>query len=364
MGDHLGYDAGVVHGVTIYFLNVMPALRKAGLNFTVCFLRNSHPAAQRLIDAGVTPIFQSASRMNPFVIFRIAALVRSRQCKIIHASGFKSTLVARIVGRLTGARVIIHLHDLFYPGAIMRCLHWLFARPGDTGLCVAAAARQAAISGYHIDPQRVVIAHTGIELKPLQMVADTARARIRRELSIADAAPVLGLIGRFYPVKGHRGMVQIMALIARARPDAVLVFAGDGPERPACEQLCTELDLKANVRFAGQRQDIPELLSALDVVVVPSQLEGLGLAGIEALAAGRPIVSYDVGGMREIVSDGVDGRIVEPADQRAFAQAVLDLLSDPGRLKAFGANALKNSLQFGVEQHVQKLLQCYRDVAA
>jgi glycosyltransferase involved in cell wall biosynthesis len=364
LGDHLGYEAGVVHGVTIYFLNVMPALKQAGLRFTVCFLREFHPAAQRLVDAGVAPLFLSAARMNPLVTFKIAALVRRQHIRIIHASGFKGTLIARIVGRLTGARVIIHLHDLFYPGVLMRGLHWLFSNASDTGLCVAAAARQAAINGYFITPVRVVVAHSGIELAPFQNVDDRARARIRHELSIPAEAPVLGLIGRFFPVKGHRGMVQVMARIVEKRADAVLIFAGDGPERAACEALCAQLDLRANVRFAGQRADVPELLSALDIVVVPSILEGLGLAGIEALAAGRPIVSYDVGGMREIVTDGVDGRVIEPANQQAFAQAVLELLGDPERLRQFGMRARQNSRQFGVDQHVQKLIRCYSGVAA
>jgi glycosyltransferase involved in cell wall biosynthesis len=364
VGDHLGYEEGVVHGVTIYLLNVLPALRRAGLNFTACFLRRAHPAAELLVAAGITPIFMSAARLNPLVVLRVAALVRKHKCRVIHASGIKGTLVARIAGRMSGARVIVHLHDLNYPGAPIRILHWLFSRASDIGLCLSNAAREVATRGYHVPLERQRVIYNGVQISRFRDTAVDARSRIRAEFGILEKRPVIGMIGRFYPVKGHRNMVGIMARIVNAIPGALLIFVGDGPERTACERQSVALGLIRNILFAGQREDVPELLAAMDLVVVPSTSEGLGLAAIEALAAGRPVVAYDVGGLREVVTDGVDGYVVNAGDQDAFAKAVIALLGDLHQLRSFGEHAQQSANRFGLDEHIQKLLKCYRDIAA
>ena len=187
--------------------------------------------------------------------------------------------------------------------------------------------------------------------------------RIRRELNVPLTSPVLGFIGRLYPVKGPRKMLRMMGEIARRRPDAVLLVAGDGPERSACEDIARDLDFRKNVRFLGQRNDIPELLAATDLIVMPSESEGLPLAAIEAMAAGRPVVGFDVGGFREIVEDRQSGRVIAPGNESAFVEAILTLLEDPQSLSAYGARAFSAAEQFSVERHVSGLLDCYRELA-
>ena len=362
VADHLGYDAGVVHGVTMYFLSVMPVLKRTGLRFTLCFMRRPHPAAEVLERAGIAPVFLSAARLNPLVALRIVRMVREQRIAVIHAAGLKGSLVAKLVGRLTGVRVIVHLHDLFGPRGVLRLLHRSLARPDDLGICVAAAARRAAIDAYGLDPARVRVVHNGIDLARFSGVAPGARARLRSELGVVEDAPVIGMIGRFYPVKGHRALIRAMARVARARSDALLVLVGDGPLRVDCERLVAQLGLAPQVRFLGQRNDVPELLAAMDLVAMPSELEGLPLTAIEALAAGRPVVGFDVGGMREVITDGVDGRVVPAGDEPALADALLGLIGDAAQLQACSTAALANSRRFAVELHVQRLLDCYREV--
>ncbi len=101
-------------------------------------------------------------------------------------------------------------------------------------------------------------------------------------------------------------MLRIMARVVARRPDAVLVMAGDGPEREACEALAAELGLQDNVRFLGSRDDVPQILAACDLVVVPSKSEGLSLAAIEA-CAGKAVVGFDAGGLSDVITDEVSG---------------------------------------------------------
>jgi glycosyltransferase involved in cell wall biosynthesis len=363
LGDHLGYPDGVSHGVTTYFLEVLPALANAGVDLTACFLREPHPAAEKLRQNGISPLFLSARKQDPFVVRRVAALARERGCRIIHASGIKGTLAGRIAARAVGAATIVHIHDLNRPGAVVSGLQRLFSKPTDLGVCVAEAIRELAVTGYHLRPDRVRIVFNSIALERFRTVPADAAARVRTSLGIPPSAQLLGVIGRLYAVKGQLGLMRMMAPISQACPQCVLLVIGDGPEREACEALARELGLTKQILFLGQRADIPELLAALDVLVVPSQSEGLPLAAIEAMAAGRAVVGFDVGGMREVVEDGRTGVIVPRGDRGAFVQSVVALLQDGQRLARFRERASVSVERFTLARHIAALLECYREAS-
>jgi len=363
MGDHFGYAAGVAHGLTTYFLQVLPELVDRGVNLKACFLREPHPAAAALHKHGITPTFLSANKWNPLVVFQIAAIAREHGCRIVHASGIKATLVARVVARMVRAGTIVHVHDLLYPSTLLRGLHRLSSRPPDLGVCVSQAVREVAINGYHVRPDRLRVVHNGIQLEHVRVTNAETRTRVREALGISQASSVIAMIARMYPVKGHRIMLEMMPHIAKSCPDVVLVIAGDGPEFPACQAIAGELGLNQRVRFLGHRNDVPELLAASDLFVMPSQSEGLGVAAIEALAAGRPVVGFAVGGLCEVVSDGADGRLVKAGDRQAFVDAVVSLLNDRQLLRACGARGVVASERFNLDLHVERLMQCYEEAA-
>ena len=364
MADHLGYAAGVAHGVTTYFLQVLPVLAAKGINLNVCFLREPHPAAEVLRGHGIEPTFLSARKWDPRVLSRIASIAREHRCRIVHASGIKATLAARIVSRKVGAAAIVHVHDFVYPGTLVSILQRVFSRPSDLGICVSQAVREVAVTGYHIRPDRLRVVHNGIRLEEIRNVDPASRVRIRKTLDISPESSVLAMVARMYPVKGHRQMLEMMPLITKRKPDVVLVLAGDGPEMPDCQALASELGVRDRVRFLGHRSDVPQLLMASDLVVMPSQKEGLGLAAIEALAAGRPVVGFAVGGLPEVINDGANGRLVAPGDHNAFVDAVVSLLDDPQRLSAYGAHGVVAAQDFSLDTHVGRLLQCYEEAAS
>jgi glycosyltransferase involved in cell wall biosynthesis len=363
LGDSFGYPAGVTHGATAYFLNVAPALVRAGVDLTVCMLREPHPAAQALERDGIKPLFLSAHRWNPLVAMEVTAIARDRGCRVIHASGVKATLVARVASRFTPAGVLVHIHDMYYPDPI-RILHRLFARRTDFGICVSHAVEDVARNGYYVAPDKVRVVHNAILLERFSNVPADARSRVRRSLDIPAQSPVLVMVGRFYIEKGHLDMVRMMAPIIARCPEAVLIFAGDGPDRRPCEALAAELGIARSLRFLGQRDDIPELIAAADLAVLPSHTEGLPIAGIEALAGGRPVVGFDVGGMAEAIYHERSGLIVKAADKEAFVNAVLSLLQDRALLATYSANAAIAARDFSAENHVAGLIKSYREAVA
>ena len=360
LADHFGYADGVRHGVTTYLMHVLPLLAAAGVEMTVCFLRAPHAAAADLHARGIRPIFFDAGKWDPTVALRIAALARRKGVRLLHATGVKGTLAARIAARLTGARTLLHMHDLNDPGAALSVVQRVVAQPTDAAVCVSQAVCELAVSRYHVRPERVRVARNGV---PLQMLRDPgagARSRVRAELGIEAGQPVLAVIGRMHPVKGHRALLAMLPAIVRSCPRALLLVTGDGPERAPCEELAGRLGIAEHVRFLGRRSDVPRLLSAIDLVLMPSQSEGLGLAAIEGLAAARPVIAFAVGGLPEVVVDGVNGRLVPPGDYDAFAQAVIDTLGDPASRVSYARGAASSAQRFSIEVHVQRLIDCYR----
>jgi glycosyltransferase involved in cell wall biosynthesis len=254
----------------------------------------------------------------------------------------------------------LHVHDLNDPGAVLGALQGLLAQPTDAAVCVSQAVRELASGRYHVRPERVCVARNGVPLQALRQAGAGARSRVRAELQIEPGRPVLAVIGRLHPVKGHRALLAMLPAILRNCPQAQLLVIGDGPERAACEALASHLGISDHVRFLGKRGDVPRLLSAVDLVLMPSQSEGLGLAAIEALAAARPVVAFAVGGLSEVVVDGLNGRLVPAGDCDAFTEAVIETLHDPGRRFSYARGAASSAQSFGLEAHVEQLIECYR----
>jgi glycosyltransferase involved in cell wall biosynthesis len=364
IGDKFGYPGGVAHGGTTYFLQVLPALAEAGVEVTSCFLREAHPLAEPLFAQGLDPVFLAASPLDPSPAWRLTALARQHGCNVIHASGIKAALMARIAARLAGAQTAVHVHDQKHTGFAVSHLHKLFARRTDIGICVSQAVGPTAVGSYHVSPDRLRVIPNGIQLERFRAVPSDARVRVRQSLGIPVDRPALGMFGRMYPVKGHRAMLRMLPEILRGCPDALLLIAGDGPERGPCEALAASLGLDRSVIFLGHRNDIPELLSACDLFMMPSETEGLPYTAIEAYAMGVPVVGFDVGGVGEVVDDGADGFLVPHGDSAAFCAAVLSLLIDAGRRAEFAARALQAVERFSIEAHVARLVDCYRELTS
>jgi glycosyltransferase involved in cell wall biosynthesis len=163
------------------------------------------------------------------------------------------------------------------------------------------------------------------------------RQSARRMLGLPAAGPVLTCVASLTPQKGHRYLVDAMRGVTAEREDALLLLAGDGSLRGELEAQVQGAGLAGAVRFLGTRSDIPQLLAATDVFVLPSLWEGLPVALAEAGAAGLPAVATAVDGSPEVVADGETGLLIAPHDEAALTEAMLELLRDPDRAAALDA---------------------------
>jgi N-acetyl-alpha-D-glucosaminyl L-malate synthase BshA len=173
---------------------------------------------------------------------------------------------------------------------------------------------------------------------------------------------VLMHVSNFRPVKRVLDVVRTFAEV-RAALASVLVFVGDGPDRPAAEELVADLGLTRDVRFLGKVDAVADLLRCADLFLLPSESESFGLAALEALACGVPVVASDVGGLPEVVVDGA-GVLVPRGDVRAMAARALELLGDPARLQAARAAGLQVAARFSADRIVPMYEELYQRVLA
>lgn len=216
---------------------------------------------------------------------------------------------------------------------------WLYRqslRGTDYAVAVCEAARQRfAADGMH--PRRALLSvPNGIRLERFRPADDVARQSLVAELGLPTGSRIIGTVGRLQPVKDHALLLRAFAKVRVQVPEAALVIVGDGPLRAALEAQAEQAGLSDAVRFMGDRHDVPRLLTGMEVFALTSTSEGYSVALLEACASSLPIVATDVGGNREIVRHGINGRLVPSGDTAAIATALIALLRGGEQAAAMG----------------------------
>jgi len=187
----------------------------------------------------------------------------------------------------------------------------------------------------------------------------------RRERGFTDKHKLIGIVGRIFPIKNHALFLDAAARIAARDTAARFVIVGDGVLRQRLENQARELGIDNRVLFTGWRTDLPSICADLDVLVVSSDNEGTPVSAIEAMAVGCPVVATRVGGLPDLIDDGLTGRLVPPRDAVALANAVLDLLQSPTAAREIGTNAREFVRQrFTVERLIGDLDRLYSELLA
>ncbi len=267
----------------------------------------------------------------------LAALVRETGARFVHTHGVRANLIGRLAGRATRRPVLTTVHSLIaydYDSSVRRTV-----AVGVDNLSLSLSDHFIAVS----ESVAADLIRRGVPRRKIHVVyngvAEPSRlpepAAARRDLGLAPG-PTVGTVARLHAVKGVRYLLQAAAILQRRGVACQVVVVGDGPERGALEREGRELGLAPPARFLGFRERPVELLPALDVFVLPSLMEGMGLAVLEAMLAGLPVVASRVGGVRELVAEGETGLLVPPADPQSLADALMRLLGDPDLARRLG----------------------------
>ena len=365
VNDHLGYADGVYHGVTTYFLSLLPRFDPSRVKVNLCIFRDRHPASAHLEAKGITPIFLNRAKWNPRVLLDLISVIRELGVHIVHLSGMKGILLGRIAARITGCRAIIELHDTTSVNPIVLFLHKRFSKWMDLTLTVSDEVSEVAVQKFGIPAKNIITMHTAIAVEEYANPSPGARQRIRNEFDIDLNAPVIGIVGRMMPMKGHEILFKAMPMVLAKCPEAKLLVVGNGPMRSKCEALVEELQIKHAVRFAGIVENIPDVLAAMDVFALPSLWgEGFGKAALEALAASKPVVGFPVPALPEFIHNGENGFLVPLGDIQQFGEALLSILTDSDRAKKMSSKCRGYAERFDMKNYVRRLEEIYAVISS
>ena len=306
-------------------------------------------------------------------LVRLVRLLRRARPDIVHTHTAKAGALGRLAVALSGVRprpAVVHTyhgHVLsgYFSPRVAEAYRWierLLAHGSDALVAVSPEVRDDLVRLGVAPASRFAVVRLGLELERRTTAARDARGRVRDELGVDETTMLVLWLGRMTTIKRVDLLVEAFARLRERGVDSVLVLAGDGPDRPDLEGRVAELGLDDAVRFLGFREEVGELYAAADVVALSSANEGTPVSLIEALAAGRAVVTTDVGGARDVVAAGAAGLLVPPGDPDALADG-LAALADPALRERLGAaGRLHVTGRYSVSRLVDDVDRLYRSL--
>jgi glycosyltransferase involved in cell wall biosynthesis len=278
---------------------------------------------------------------DPQMIRGLYDTFRNFKPHVIHTHRYviRYTLIPSLLCRIPVKIHTIHNvaeNEVDWPGRIIHLFAYHFFKYKPIG--VSNNISNYASNYYKIN--NVSHIYNGIRTK-LYSLNNNLRVITRKSLDIPEDNIVFISVGRFSAQKNYRLLMESFRKVMKRQSNSTMLMAGDGELRTELENFADEIGLRDKVKFLGLRKDIPALLAASDVFVLSSDWEGLPLVVIEAMAAGKPVVATAVGGVPELVADGVNGILVPPGDATALAHAMLRMASDPVAAQRLGVRGRK-----------------------
>lgn len=293
---------------------------------------------------------------------------------VVHTHSAKGGILGRAAAWSLGTKAIVHtVHGApIYPGqgAATRafytaCERWA-ARRCHALVSVADAMTEQLVAAGIAPREKFTTIYSGMDVEPF-LAAEAQRARVRAELGYRDDDIVVGKIARLFELKGHDDVVEAARAVVTRVPRVAFLFVGDGELRASLGRRIDEAGLGERFRFTGlvPPERIPGLLAAMDLVVHASLREGLARVLPQALLAGRPVVSYDVDGAREVVIDGETGILLPPRDVAGLAGAIVRLAGDAElRRKLAAAGRAQCAERFRHETMTARIRELYKTLLA
>jgi glycosyltransferase involved in cell wall biosynthesis len=319
----------------------------------------SGPLAHVLESEGMPfRAYSRRGRLDVRLILRMAKQFRSDGIQLVHTHHLGQLLYGGVAGRLAGAKVVHTEHD-FYSLQRRRLQRLLRVLSGLTNAVTGVTESVTAFlqDQVGIRPSKLRTIRNGVNLPRFRSAMSVPRS----ELGWGEADVVIGCVARLEPEKGHEILLEAFRLLRRRSEGVRLLLIGDGTEIRKLKDLVNSCGYGDSIRFVGLRMDIPELLATCDIVALASLNEGLPMALLEAMAAGKPVVASRVGGLPQLLGEGKYGLLVPPGDPVALADALERLVHDQARREEVGTAAQDMvSTQYAFERTVQQYRALYR----
>lgn len=334
----------------------------------VCCLRDKNVVGREMERHGIEVIELNRMRghqFDPILVWKLYRLMIRREIDIVAMDEYHASLYGRLAAGWAKVPVVVSFgHNVYRRNLPHRFwINRVLARRSDRIIVVSERVKEDILKFDRIPPSKVKVISNGVD--PFLFESPLSKGEIRQKLSLPENAFIIGTVGRLSAAKGHHDLLKAFRLLLdeEKRPDLRLVLIGNGSLRGELERTTHELGLEKTVFFLGTRRDVPDCLRTLDLFVFPSLWEGQGIALVEAMAAGLPIVCADYEGAREIVSDGVEALIVKPKDPESIKNGIVRLLRDEALRRSLSAAARSRAVaRFSVQGMVREHELLYKEI--
>ncbi|MFA6350397.1 MAG: glycosyltransferase family 4 protein [Candidatus Omnitrophota bacterium] len=348
-------------GITSYLMNLSTSLKRRGHNIYVA--SSGGEALRKFEREGIKfiPIpIKTKAEISPGILVslcRLSPVIKSENIQIVHSNTRVTQVLGELLKRFCGVKHISTGHGFF----TMKLTRRLFPCWGDKVIAISAQVRDHLVNDLKVPAQNISVVHNGIDVEKFRERGAGDRGQQKKEFNLGDG-PVIGIIARLSDVKGHKFLIQAMMEVLEKIPAATLLIVGEGKERGRLIELTRDLGIEKQVIFISSVSDTRLVLSVLDVFVLPSLHEGLGLSLMEAMAFGLPVIGSRVGGIPSLIQDGHNGILVEPEDILGLSGSILRVLSDKTLAIKLGGNAADFiNRNFGLRMMAEETERIYQE---
>jgi glycosyltransferase involved in cell wall biosynthesis len=348
----------------------IPYLNRECYDYEVAYLLpHKNDLVHEFQEAGI-PVFciNGQNPYDPRSLFRMVKLLKERRIDLIHIHLPYTGIFGRIAARLANVEAIVYTEHNVIDGykPVTRLLDRLTYRFDKATITVSDSVRESVLRSKLFKPNNVVTVLNGVDTRKVNLSYFKETSAVRESFGIPREDFVVGNIAHIRPLKGHRYLLQAAKIVIEDCPNTTFLIVGREKTREAREALeaqATQLGIREKIIFTGFREDAIRILAACDLFVLSSLYEGLPVALLEAMALGKPPVVTAVGGIPEVVTDGVDGFLVQPRDYEGLANRIIALIRD-GELRGqiSGRAAKKIEEKFSLRDMIGRVEDIYNQV--
>ncbi|ALA58226.1 glycosyltransferase family 4 protein [Nitrospira moscoviensis] len=310
-----------------------------------------------------------SARRDLVALWNLYRLLRRERPAIVHTHTSKAGVLGRLAAWWAAVPAVIHTpHGHVFYGHFDRLRSWLclmierlLARITSRLIALTGAERQEHLDRHVGTAERFAVIPSGIDVERFRRVRAGGKL-VPDWFGCPPNSRIVGSVGWLTGIKGHRVLVEAVAILKQEFPTLHLVIAGSGDRREALIEQARQAGISHAVHLPGHREQVEDCLKGFDCFALPSLNEGMGRALIEAMAAGLPIVASRVGGIPAVVQDGVNGLLVPPGESRALAEALRSVLRDPQWARRLGEQAGRSiGEEYGIDRMVRAIETAYRE---
>ena len=316
-------------GAEIVLYNLVKNINKKKIETVVVSIIPIAEIGKKIQNSGIRVLSLNAKfKYNPFIFFKLISILKKEKPQILHSFLFHSILLGRIVGRICKVPIIISsIHSEYIGGFLRNRLLQITDSLDDVVTIVSQKASETMLKSKTASANKLLVIYNGIDLNKFIFQDKKTREEIRKELNLKKDDKVLISIGRLFKAKGYPYLIEAIKILKSKYPDIKLLIIGEGEEKNKLETQIRGLNLEKNIFLLGRKENVSNYLNASDIFVLASLWEGFGLAIVEAMACGLPVITTNVGGIPEIIKDKISGLLVNPKDFKILAQKIDYLLN-------------------------------------